>query len=144
LQNGNKILFEPYAVAFTKVPENIRSLIKQRSRWARGMIEALRMIKPWQQPSKYTKLLTGTDMILPFIDISYVFFFIPGVILAFMEIYLIAGILTLLILPFMLIQNYIYYLLYRKICKDLKMPLNTKKIGFIGYIIIYQLMSSYM
>ncbi|MGB4648970.1 MAG: hypothetical protein WBH87_06700, partial [Acetivibrionales bacterium] len=32
-------------------------------RWARGMIEALKLFKPWQQPVKYVKYLTGINLI---------------------------------------------------------------------------------
>lgn len=144
LKNGRKILFEPYAVAFTEVPEKMNVLVRQRSRWARGMIEALRQIKPWHQKNKSTRFLTGVNMILPYIDISYAFFFVPGVILAFMGIYLIAGLMTLIVLPLMFIQNLIYYLRYKKICKDLSIQPNNTISGFMGYIFIYQLLASYM
>ena len=47
LEKGYSVYFEPLAVAFTDVPETFNHLQKQRSRWARGMIEALKIIKPW-------------------------------------------------------------------------------------------------
>jgi biofilm PGA synthesis N-glycosyltransferase PgaC len=48
LEKGWSTYFEPMAVAFTDVPVNLRAFARQRSRWARGMIEALKQIKPWK------------------------------------------------------------------------------------------------
>lgn len=47
LRHGKRVYFEPLAVAFTEVPATFIHLCRQRSRWARGMIEALKIIKPW-------------------------------------------------------------------------------------------------
>ena len=60
LKHNWRTYFEPLAVAFTSVPDKIRVFARQRSRWARGMIEALKITKPWQQPKIYTKCLTGS------------------------------------------------------------------------------------
>ncbi|MCB2295996.1 glycosyltransferase family 2 protein [Clostridium algoriphilum] len=46
LNKGWITYFEPLAVAFTDVPTNLYSISSQRSRWSRGMIEALKRIKP--------------------------------------------------------------------------------------------------
>lgn len=42
LRNHGRVGFESTAVAFTDVPTRLRVLIRQRRRWARGMIEGLR------------------------------------------------------------------------------------------------------
>jgi len=81
--------FEPLAVAFTEVPANVKRFYWQRRRWAGGMIEALKIIKPWQQPIKY---LSGINLVMPYLDIVYTFCWIPG-----------------LVLPLAMIQNYILY-----------------------------------
>ncbi|MGE5678988.1 MAG: glycosyltransferase family 2 protein, partial [Pseudomonadota bacterium] len=103
LKQGGLIYFEPLAVAFTDVPTTIRSFVRQRSRWARGMIEALRQIKPWQQPLVYTRYLTGINLLMPFLDFTYTFFWLPGLILAFFGYYWIVGPMTLLVLPLTLL-----------------------------------------
>ncbi|MEH6940213.1 glycosyltransferase family 2 protein, partial [Bacillus sp. JJ664] len=54
LQKEWKVYFEPLAVAFTDAPTTLAHFAKQRSRWARGMVEGLKEIKPWQQPQVYT------------------------------------------------------------------------------------------
>lgn len=41
LQNGKKIEFEEKAYAFTEVPEDVKSLVKQRYRWVYGTLQCL-------------------------------------------------------------------------------------------------------
>jgi poly-beta-1,6-N-acetyl-D-glucosamine synthase len=42
LMNGWKIIYEPEAAARTEAPEELMALIKQRYRWTRGVLQALR------------------------------------------------------------------------------------------------------
>ncbi len=42
LERGWKIRYEPEAVAFTEAPEGMRDLMKQRYRWTRGLLQAMR------------------------------------------------------------------------------------------------------
>ncbi|WP_242824102.1 glycosyltransferase family 2 protein [[Clostridium] dakarense] len=68
LSKNYRVYFEPLAVAFTDAPTKLIHFIRQRSRWARGMIEGLRMIKPWEQPNIYYKFLTAIDLFIPYMD----------------------------------------------------------------------------
>jgi poly-beta-1,6-N-acetyl-D-glucosamine synthase len=45
LADGWKINYEPKAVAFTEAPEELLDVIKQRYRWSRGILQALRKQK---------------------------------------------------------------------------------------------------
>ena len=45
LADGWKINYEPKAVAFTEAPEELLDIIKQRYRWSRGILQALRKQK---------------------------------------------------------------------------------------------------
>jgi poly-beta-1,6 N-acetyl-D-glucosamine synthase len=45
LAEGWKINYEPKAVAFTEAPEELLDIIKQRYRWSRGILQALRKQK---------------------------------------------------------------------------------------------------
>ena len=45
LAEGWKINYEPKAVAFTEAPEELLDVIKQRYRWSRGILQALRKQK---------------------------------------------------------------------------------------------------
>lgn len=42
LSRGYEVNFAKNAIAFTEVPETLDGLLKQRKRWARGMVEAFR------------------------------------------------------------------------------------------------------
>ncbi len=45
LAKGWKIEYEPNAIAFTEAPETIHQLLKQRYRWTRGILQAIRKHK---------------------------------------------------------------------------------------------------
>ena len=143
LRNGWKVYFEPLAVAFTDAPTTLGHFAKQRSRWARGMIEGLREIKPWNQPQLYTKYLTGINFVMPYLDFVYTFCWIPGLIGAFFGVYWIVGPMTLLVLPLTLVSYgslYIYqkYYVFRK----LGLKVRRNRLGFILFVLFYQMLMS--
>lgn len=109
LRENKRVYFEPMAVAFTEVPSKFIHFYRQKSRWARGMIEGLKAVKPWEQPIKYIRILTGINLLMPYLDIVYTFAWIPGLVLAFFGFFWIIGPMTLLVLPLALLQNYILY-----------------------------------
>ncbi len=144
LKNNEKVYFEPLSVAFTEVPSTLKHLSRQRSRWARGMFEALRVIKPWEHPIKYVRYLTAINLIMPYLDIVYTFVWIPGLILAFFGKFWIVGPFTLLVMPLALIQNYILYRYQSYIFEELDLKIRKNKIGYIFYIFAYQILMSPM
>ncbi|WP_339820599.1 glycosyltransferase [Paenibacillus sp. FSL R7-0216] len=137
-----RVYFEPLAVAFTDVPESFRHLVRQRSRWARGMIEALKMLKPWNQPSIYAKYLTGCNLLMPYLDLVYTFCWLPGLVLAFFGIFWIVGPATLLVLPLTFIQNFILYRYQSQVFRSLNLRIRKNLFGFIAYVLLYQMVMS--
>ena len=108
------------------------------------MIEGLREVKPWKQPSMFSKFLTGIDLIIPYMDLSYTFFWIPGLILAiFWGNYAIVGPMMLLVLPLTFISFGILYY-YQSNVVFIKLNLKVRKnlIGFILFILCYQIIMS--
>ncbi|USB33544.1 glycosyltransferase [Paenibacillus sp. YPG26] len=142
LGRGWKVYFEPLAVAFTDVPENLHHFFRQRSRWARGMIEALKVVKPWQQPSPYTRYLTFCNLVMPYLDVVYTLVWLPGLILAFFGYYWIVGITTLLVLPLTFCVNFILYIYQRGVFKRLNLRIRKNALGFIAYVLLYQIIMS--
>jgi len=142
LKEGWNVYYEPLAVAFTDVPTELRAFARQRSRWARGMIEALKRIKPWQQPQRYSKYLTGINFIMPYIDFTYTLFWIPGLILAFFGIYWIVGPMTLLVLPMTLMSYAVLYTYQRRVFRSLNLSIRKNRWGFIGFVLVYQFLMS--
>ncbi|HZG71168.1 MAG TPA: glycosyltransferase [Chondromyces sp.] len=138
-----KVYFEPLAAAFTDAPATLGHFVKQRSRWARGMMEGLNEIKPWNQPRLYTKYLTGINFVMPYLDFVYTFFWIPGLLLAFFRVYWIVGPMTLMVLPLTFLSYSLLYL-YQKhyVFKNLQLRVRKNKLGFILFILCYQMIMS--
>ncbi|RDI45538.1 glycosyltransferase family 2 protein [Falsibacillus pallidus] len=143
LERNWKVYYEPLAVSFTEVPSSFKHFVRQRARWARGMIEGLREIKPWKQPLIYIKYLTSINMLMPYLDAVYTFAWIPGLVLAFFGHYWIVGPMTLFVLPLTLI-SYSILLIYQKYFVFRHLLLNIRKntIGFILFVIGYQMIMS--
>ena len=141
LAENKKVYFEPMAVAFTDVPTKLSHFAKQRSRWARGMIEGLREVKPWQQPSIFCKFSTGIDFIIPYMDFSYTFFWIPGLYLAlFLGNYAIVGPMMLLVLPLTLLSfTILYHFQYNVVFKNLNLKVRRNILGFALFLLFYQM-----
>jgi biofilm PGA synthesis N-glycosyltransferase PgaC len=106
------------------------------------MIEALKQVKPWQQPLLYTKYLTGINLIMPFLDFCYTFFWLPGLILAFFGYYWIVGPMTLLVIPLTLLNYSILYVYQLYVFRHLNLRVRKNMRGFILFIIVYQMIMS--
>lgn len=57
IAHGYKIEFEPDAIAYTEAPEDLLDLLKQRYRWTRGILQAIKKNKAFLwQPIKNTSI----------------------------------------------------------------------------------------
>ena len=139
LDRAEKISFEPTAVAFTTVPSSIGQFIRQRSRWARGMIEGL---KSHGTDLAFSKKFASHGILInytfPWIDFSYTFFFIPGLFLAFSGNFAIVGPITLLVLPLNFIVFALIAGLQRKVFREVGVRTRPNKLGLFFYLIFYQ------
>lgn len=63
---GWRVQFEPLAIAFTEAPEKLFQLLKQRYRWTRGILQALR---------KHKKVLANPSINLPNTLIMWTMFY---------------------------------------------------------------------
>ncbi len=144
LKHDLKVYFEPLAVAFTDVPITLKHLSRQRSRWARGMLEALKIVKPWQHPIFYVRYLTGINLVMPYLDFVYTFCWMPGLILAMFGGFWVVGPFTLFVMPLALFQNFILYRYQRHIFKRLGLRVRRNILGFVVYVLMYQMIMSPM
>ncbi|WML44890.1 glycosyltransferase [Neobacillus sp. PS3-40] len=142
LRNNWRVYFEPLAIAFTDVPTKLTHLARQRNRWARGMVEGLKQVKPWEQPRIFTKYLTSINLIMPYLDIVYTFFWLPGLILAFFGFYPIVGPTTLLVLPLTICSNLLLYNYQSHVFKRLHLRVRKNRVGFISFVIVNQMIMS--
>jgi biofilm PGA synthesis N-glycosyltransferase PgaC len=143
LEKNWKVYYEPLAVSFTEVPRSFKHFARQRARWARGMIEGLNEVKPWEQPQVYVKYLTGINLIMPYLDLNYTLCWVPGLILSFFGFYWVVGPMTLLVLPLTLVSYSILYFYQRNfVFKPLNLRIRKNIIGFILFILGYQMIMS--
>lgn len=143
LEKKWKVYFEPLAVSFTEVPSSLKHFVRQRARWARGMIEGLNEVKPWKQPQVYVKYLTGINLLMPYLDLAFTLCWIPGLILAFFGIYWIVGLMTLLVLPLTVLSYGILYFYQRNyVFKPLSLRIRKNIMGYLFFILGYQMIMS--
>src|SRR4029453_13461326 len=117
--------------------------ICQRARWARGMVEGLRSVRPWNQPRWLLRFLTAIDLLIPALDVAYPLGGLPGLALAATGRYWIVGPYTLAVLPLTLAVNLILYRFQRR--RGFNLPgLRGRRnaIGFLGFVLTYQLLMS--
>ena len=143
LRLHRRVFFEPLSVAFTSAPEDLRTFARQRSRWARGMIEGIRTVPPWQQPGRFTRVLTAIDLAIPFMDTAYVLAWLPGLVLACFGIFWLVGPMTLAVLP---LTGVAYGLLFRRQWRDVFRPLGLvvrrNWVALAAFLLVYQVLMS--
>ncbi len=130
--------YEPSAVGYTSVPQTLNELYNQRKRWAIGMLEGFSAVKPWEQGSKYSRYFTFINIFIIYLDVAFLFGFIPGVLLALFGYYYFVGCLTILALVVsLLLYSSVYYFQ-----KKLDIPFENSYIGFIFFILFFQAIQS--
>jgi poly-beta-1,6-N-acetyl-D-glucosamine synthase len=143
MRQGARVYYEPSAVAFTDAPGELARFARQRARWARGMVEGIRSVRPWQQPRALSRFLTSIDLLIPFLDVTYALVWIPGLALALTGRYWIVGTWTLAVLPLTLLVNAILYRYQRRRVFDLLgLRVRRNLIGFLAFVVAYQMLMS--
>ncbi|WP_312283801.1 glycosyltransferase [Candidatus Igneacidithiobacillus taiwanensis] len=142
LSKGYRIGYAENAVVFTNVPETYVQLFRQRRRWARGMFEALRAHPRILLTPRITLQFVIFNLMFPFLDVSYLLFFVPGVIAACFGFYLIAGPITLLLIPLAGLNNIVIYLAQRSMFKERGLKVRKNFRGMILYVFLSQLLIS--
>jgi poly-beta-1,6-N-acetyl-D-glucosamine synthase len=143
IKSGWRIGFEPTAIGFTMAPTAMTGFYRQRKRWARGMIEGLKQHGHlvWRS-SRLSAFFVAIDFIIPFIDLFYAFVFLPGIILALFGYYYIVGPLTLLVVPIAFLIVMVMYKKQKAVFETLNLKVRSNSIGFIIYMLIYQVIMS--
>lgn len=144
LSRGYKTYYADRAISFTNVPTELKIFMKQRARWARGMIEGFRHFSFKRCTNKYACVFIFCDLFLFLIDFSVTFFYITGIIIAIcFKNYLIVGPMTLLLLPLTLIFFAIMLVVENeKVFKPLGLKIRKHYIGLIIFILTYSILLS--
>jgi len=143
MEAGDRVLTEPTAVAFTDAPTRLTHFMRQRARWARGMVEALRSVPPWRQRRVLARFVAGIDLLIPLLDIGYVLIWLPGLLLAAFGLPLIVGTWTLLVLPItLLVYGGLRRYQHQKVFGPLQLEVRRNRLGYLAFILGYQLLCS--
>ena len=137
LELGYSSGYEPAAVGYTRVPESLRTLYRQRRRWAMGMLEGLREVPPWRQ-SGCTRYFTGVNLSILYLDLAYLFGFVPGVILALFGYPWLVGLLTV----FTAFVGALFFLSVYRYQQRLGIPFKDTAGGFVLFLFFFQLVQS--
>jgi biofilm PGA synthesis N-glycosyltransferase PgaC len=139
LERGWRVGHAEDACCFTNVPDTLRQFVRQRQRWSRGMMEAFRQHPRVLVAARLSTLFVWWNVLFPWLDLAYTFFFIPGLVLACFGIFWIAGPLTLVLLPMALLMNYLMYRIGRRMFASQGLRVRKNLAGFLLYAFAYSL-----
>ena len=138
IRRGGRTTFEPTAIAFTEVPVRMRHFMRQRQRWARGMIEGLR--DHGGTLLRQRKLLAhsiAVNYLFPFLDGMYSLAFLPGIVLACAGNFMIAGPMTAAVLPMNMLISYAMLHRQRIVFRQTGLRIRRNYTGFLCYMLLY-------
>ena len=144
LSKGYRTYYCDDAIAFTNVPVKMKVFVRQRTRWARGLIEGFRHFSFRECTNPYAKFFVFTDLFLFAIDFGVTFFFIPGLLMAIaFRWFLIVGPMTLLLLPLTVIFFMIMILKeYRYVFLQTGLKIRKHYPALLLFILTYSLILS--
>jgi biofilm PGA synthesis N-glycosyltransferase PgaC len=127
------------AIAWTHAPVTFKALANQRKRWARGMIEALSIHKRLLGKKRLMTMFIYWNLLFISIDLAFTLVFLPGLILALLGVYWLAGPITLLVLPLAALWNVVIYRIQTRMMKREGIRMEKSLLGFILFAFIYPL-----
>lgn len=125
------------ACLFTNASTSLKVFVKQRQRWARGMMEAF-----IQHPAILVKPRLSTffiywNLFFPWLDLAFTLGFVPGLVLACFGYYWIVGIMTLVLLPMAFLLGLLNYSIECRMFKDMNLKVRKNFSGFLVYVLAY-------
>ena len=137
LERGYRVGFAENACLFTNAPDTWLQFIRQRQRWSRGLIEAFKLHWRLLFKARMSTLFIWWNLLFPYMDLVYTFAFVPGLVLALLGVYWIAGPMTLLVLPLAMIVNYLMFAVQSKMFIEQGLKVRRNVLGFVFYALFY-------
>ena len=137
LQRGFYVGYAEDAICLTRVPESLGSLVRQRARWARGMIEAFRRHPEILLRRRLTTFLVSWNLLFPWMDFTFTFGFIPGLVLAAFGHYWLVGPVTLALIPSAVLMGAVMYHVSARVFARQGLSTQCDLPGLIGYTFAY-------
>lgn len=138
LDKGYETTYAENAISFTTAPINYKMFFHQRTRWARGLIEAFRHHKKILFKKKVFVFFIYWNLFFILIDFIRFVIVIPGFILMMCGYDLIFGPYLLFLCLTSIINNFIFYMGQRKIFMSYGYYLKLNPLSFITYSMFYQ------
>jgi poly-beta-1,6-N-acetyl-D-glucosamine synthase len=143
IRRGGRTIFEPTAVAFTDAPTKFGHFVRQRRRWARGMIEGLREHGLFLLRGRRLHVhAVAANCLFPYLDSVYTVAVPIGIALALTGNFLIVGPMTAAVLPISLLIAFTMYRRQRAVFRLLGLRVRRNILGFVLYVLAYQLVMS--
>lgn len=139
LKAGYRVGHSEEAYLFTNAPDTVRQFVRQRQRWARGMIEGFKKHPDIMFKPHMSTLFVYWNLLFPVLDLVFTVAFIPGIILALFGHYEIVGPMTLALLPIAMAMNFMMYSIGRKSFDDKHLKVRRNIPGFFLYTLAYNL-----
>jgi biofilm PGA synthesis N-glycosyltransferase PgaC len=141
LERGGRTTYEPSAVAFTDVPTTVHDLVRQRRRWARGMIEGLRHHgRRLLASRRMFSHAVGSNYLFPLLDLTFSLAFPAGLVLAATGNFMIVGPMTAAVLPLNAAVMCALYRKQRRVFEALGLRMRRHRRGLLAYFLGYQLL----
>jgi biofilm PGA synthesis N-glycosyltransferase PgaC len=127
------------AICWTNVPTTYKIFYRQRKRWSRGLIEAFRSYPNLLFRREMYTFFIWYNLMFPYIDLTFIFVFVPGVLGALIfGYYLLAGSMTLYLLPITFIYSSIIFGIQKKTLNRQNISMLNKNVSYILYMLLYQ------
>ena len=139
LSRGLIVGYAEEALCFTRVPETLGGLMRQRARWARGMMEALRAHPRVLVRRRLTTFLACCNLAFPWIDFAFTFGFIPGLVLALFGHYWLVGPVTLALLPSVAFMGSVMYRMSARVFAERDVAVSHDYAALLCYTLGYGL-----
>jgi biofilm PGA synthesis N-glycosyltransferase PgaC len=138
IRNGGRTTFEATASGFTEAPARLGEFVRQRQRWARGMIEGLEAhgLSLLARRRLYVHAI-GANLLFPYLDATYTVAFLPGVALACFGWFGIAGPMTLAVLPLNLATAAVMLIRQRQVFDAVGLRIRRNYRGLAVYLLVY-------
>jgi biofilm PGA synthesis N-glycosyltransferase PgaC len=137
LEKGWRVGYCEDAVAFTCVPATLGKFMRQRQRWARGMIEAFKYHPGILFKPRLSSYFIWWDLAFPLVDLAYTFGFIPGLVLAMFGHFWIVGPMTLSLVPIAVVINSVMYRTERAMFTEQGLHVRKNREGLLIYMMPY-------
>ena len=139
LERGWRIGYAEDACCFTNAPDKLRGFVRQRRRWARGMLEAFRHHPRVLLAPRMSTFFVYWNLLFPWLDIAYTAAFLPGVVLALFGVFWVAGPMTLALLPMALLMNFLMFRISLRMFDAQGLRVRRNVGGFLLYAFAYSL-----